>query len=127
MIPEKPKSLCKEVAEELNVSTSLVEDLIEDYYKEIKHNVTNLKHLRINVDGLGQFVLKEKTVNNAIPKYKKALNNHDTSTFNAYHNKLTLEKKVEALENIQKQFLNLELKKQEVKLKKENYNKLNNL
>ena len=125
MIPYKSKDLYKEVAEELNIPINLVEDIIEYYYKEIKSNITGLKHLRINVEGLGQFVIKENFVKKTIPKYKKILSNHDTSTFNAYHNKIMLEKKLIALENIEKQLAKLELKKQKITNKKENY-KLNN-
>jgi hypothetical protein len=125
MIPYKSKALYKEVAEELNIPINLVEDIIEYYYKEIKSNITGLKHLRINVEGLGQFVIKENFVKKTIPKYKKILSNHDTSTFNAYHNKIMLEKKLIALENIEKQLAKLELKKQKITNKKENY-KLNN-
>lgn len=125
MIPQKSKSLYKEIAEELNIPIDLVEDLIECYYKEIKSNITGLKHLRINVDGLGQFVIKESFVRKMIPRYKKALANHDTSTFNAYHHKIMLEKKIIALDHIEKQLDKLALKKQETLNKKEKY-KLNN-
>jgi nucleoid DNA-binding protein len=124
MIPQKSKSLYKEVAEELNIPVNLVEDLIEDYYKEIKSNITGLKHLRINVEGLGQFVIKENFVRKMIPRYKKALTSHDTSTFNAYHHKIMLEKKLIALDHIEKQLDKLALKKQETLNKKEKY-KLN--
>ena len=121
MIPQKSKSLYTEVAEELNLPVALVEDLIEYYYKEIKSNITGLKHLRINVEALGQFVIKENFVRKIIPRYKKALTNHDTSTFNAYHNKLMLEKKIIALENIEKQLDKLKQKKEETENKKQAY------
>lgn len=124
MIPQKSKSLYKEVAEELNIPIDLVEDLIEYYYKEIKSNITGLKHLRINVDGLGQFVIKESFVRKMVPRYKKALTNHDTSTFNAYHHKMMLEKKLIALAHIEKELDKVALKKQETLKKKEEY-KLN--
>jgi nucleoid DNA-binding protein len=125
MIPQKSKSLCNEVAEELNLPVNLVEDLIEYYYKEIKSNITGLKHLRINVEALGQFVIKENFVRKTIPKYKKALTNHDTSTFNAYHNKLMLEKKLIALENIEKQLDKLKQKKEDTENKKQAYQNSN--
>jgi hypothetical protein len=121
MIPQKSKSLYKEVAEELNIPINLVEDLIEYYYKEVKSNITGLKHLRINVEGLGQFVIKESFVRKMVPRYKKALTNHDTSTFNAYHHKMMLEKKLVALDHIEKQLDKLALKKQETLNKKEEY------
>lgn len=122
MIPKKPKDLYKELSEEMGISNELIEDLMEFYYKEIKDNMSNLKHLRIHVDGLGQFVIKEAYVRKCIPKFRQKLTTHDTSTFNAYHNKLTLEKKLIALEIIEKQLAQVDIKKQEVALKKQEYN-----
>ena len=59
MIPKKSNELYREVAEDLEVSEDLVEDLVQLYYKEIRKNLTGLKYPRINVDGLGQFVAKQ--------------------------------------------------------------------
>lgn len=122
MIPKKPNALYKEVAEELNLPANLIEDFIEFYYKEIKSNITGLKHPRINVECLGQFVVRPAAVRKAIPRYKKAIENHDTSTFNAYYNKVNLEKKIVALENMEKELDKIELKKEKIKGQKEKYN-----
>jgi hypothetical protein len=40
MIPKKAIKFCNQVAEELNTDTSLVEDLIEFYYKEVRQLMT---------------------------------------------------------------------------------------
>ena len=119
MIPQKSKSLYKEVAEELNIPIDLVEDLIEYYYKEVKSNITGLKHLRINVDGLGQFVAKPKAVAGSIDKITKSLDDHDTSTFKAYHNKKAMENKLELL-------LKLSSKLEQVNTRKEEFLKTKN-
>ena len=52
---------------------------------------------RIDVDGLGQFVAKPKVVSGSIEKITKSLDDHDTSTFKAYHNKKAMENKLELL------------------------------
>ena len=39
MIPKKSNELYKEVAEDLEVSADLVEDLVQLYYKEIRKNL----------------------------------------------------------------------------------------
>jgi nucleoid DNA-binding protein len=122
MIPKKSKVLYKEVAEELNLSLELVEDFVEFYYKEIKSNITNLTHPRINVECLGQFVIRPAAVRKAIPRYKKAIENHDTSTFNAYYNKVNLEKKIVELESMAKELDKIDLKKEKIKAQKEKYN-----
>lgn len=100
MIPKKASSLYKEIKEQFDVSEDLVESLIEDYYKTLRKKMSSLSDLRLNVDGLGQFVIKIQKVKKAIPHYEKVLENHDTSTFGAYHNKKNVEEKLELLNKI---------------------------
>jgi nucleoid DNA-binding protein len=100
MIPKKANKLYKEITEEFDVSEDLVESLIEAYYKTLRKKMTDLSDLRINVDGLGHFVIKIQKVKKAIPHYQKVLQNHDTSTFGAYHNKKSVEEKLELLNQI---------------------------
>jgi hypothetical protein len=100
MIPKKASSLYKEIKEQFDVSEDLVESLIEDYYKTLRKKMSSLSDLRLNVDGLGQFVIKMQKVKKAIPHYEKVLENHDTSTFGAYHNKKNVEEKLELLNKI---------------------------
>lgn len=100
MIPKKASDLYKEVSETCEVSESLVENLIEFFYKDLRDNLTNLKHPRINVLGLGHFKIKSKTVELHIERYTKILQNHDTSTIKAYFNKKMLEEKLVLLERV---------------------------
>ena len=100
MIPKKANKLYKEITEEFDVSEDLVESLVEAYYKTLRKKMTDLSDLRINVDGLGHFVIKIQKVKKAIPHYQKVLQNHDTSTFGAYHNKKSVEEKLELLNQI---------------------------
>ena len=101
MIPKKSKLLYKNVSEEMNVSENLVDSLIDFYYKELKNTLTNLGHPRVNVEGLGQFVIRKNLVTRSILKYNKMLENHDTSTFKAYYNKKAIEERVQLLEKMQ--------------------------
>jgi nucleoid DNA-binding protein len=100
MKPKRANSLYKEVTEEFDVSEDLVETLVESYYKTLRKKMSSISDLRINVDGLGHFVIKIQKVKKAIPHYEKVLNNHDTSTFGAYHNKKNVEEKLELLKKI---------------------------
>jgi nucleoid DNA-binding protein len=115
MIPKRSSLLYKEVAEELNIPAELVEDLVQSFYKNIRHGLTNLSHPRINVEGLGQFVARPGLVKKSIQRYKKALDSHDTSTFKAYYNKKMLEDKVECLENLSVKIEEMDLKKNKFK------------
>jgi hypothetical protein len=118
MIPKKSTQLFKELAEEQNVPLELIQDLIEEYYKNVRSNLTSLSHPRINVEGLGQFVARPGLIKKSIQRYKKALSAHDTSTFKAYYNKKMLEEKVESLEKIDKKLDESELKKEQFKKNK---------
>jgi nucleoid DNA-binding protein len=125
MIPKKSSLLYKELSEEMDLPQDLIQDFIEFYYKEIRSNLTGLKHPRVNVDGLGQFVVRTHAVRKAIPRLKKILETHDTTTFSAYFNKKMLEDKVEALENVEKQIVSLEEKKEAIQKQKDEYIKKN--
>jgi hypothetical protein len=123
MIPKKASSLYKEITKEFEVSEDLVETLVENYYKTLRKKLSSLSDLRINVDGLGHFVIKIQKVKKAIPHYEKVLKNHDTSTFGAYHNKKNVEEKLELLTEIHKK-AEQELLKRKT-FKDEKYSKIN--
>ena len=102
MNPKKPSKLYKPLAEELNISEDLVEDIIQFYYKTLRLKLSNLEVPRINVEGLGHFVIKPVSVRNAITRYSKVLDTHDTSTYNAYFHKKMIETKLSSLIEIEK-------------------------
>jgi len=97
MIPKKVNSLYKELTKEFDVTESFVEILIQNYYKELRKKLSGLTDLRINVDGLGHFVIKIQKVKKSIPHYEKVLKNHDVSTFGAYHSKKNAQDKLDLL------------------------------
>jgi hypothetical protein len=101
MNPKKANLIYKEVAEELNQPVELIEDLLQEYYKKIRKNLTNLSYPRINVEGLGQFVARPGLVKKSIQRYKKML-----------------EEKVECLENLDKKLDAANLKKENFKKEK---------
>jgi 4-alpha-glucanotransferase len=126
MIPKKANKFYKDVAEDLNIEESLVEDIVEFFYKEVRTTLSNLSHPRINVEGLGHFVAKSTLIKKTIPRYIKSLKTHDTSTFSAYFNKKKIEQKVELLTKLEQQLITEEQRKENFKKKKdEEYIKTN--
>ena len=119
MNPKKSSTLYKEVSEENNVEEVLVADLIDFYYKELRSQLSDLKYPRINVEGLGQFVIKEKLAEVYITKLTKMLPTHDVSTFRAYHNKKAMEEKLRLLNEVT-------VKIEQEKKRKEEFNKNKN-
>lgn len=100
MIPKKSSKIYKVVSEDLNIQEKLVEDIVQFYYKELRSNMSTLSHTRINVEGLGHMVVKPKIVSKAIVRLEKVVKNHDTSTYNAYHSKKSMEEKLTLLKQI---------------------------
>ena len=100
MNPKKVKVLHNIVSEDLNIKTELVEDLIEFYYKEVRSLLSNLESPRINIDGLGQFVIKPGVVVKSTEHITKIIGSHDTSTFKAYYNLKAIEQKLYLLNKL---------------------------
>jgi hypothetical protein len=100
MIPKKSSKIYKIVSEDLNIQEKLVEDLVQFYYKELRKKMSTLSHTRINIEGLGHAMVKPQIVSKAIVRLEKSVKNHDTSTYNAYHNKKSMEEKLVLLKNI---------------------------
>tara|TARA_R110000851_G_scaffold21616_1_gene64764 strand:- start:133 stop:504 length:372 start_codon:yes stop_codon:yes gene_type:complete len=103
MKPKKSRLLYQEIAEENDLSKHLVENLLDFYYKNVRTLLSELYHPKINITGLGLFIAKKNTVNNAIPRFEKYLKDHDTSTYSAYYNKKMLEEKLEFLYSLKDQ------------------------
>lgn len=122
MNPKKANKLYRPVAEELQVEESLVEDLAEFMYKNVRHNLSNLTHPRINLEGLGHFTARPFSVRKGIEKAERVLSNHDTSTFSAYHNKKQLDVKVKALRKLEEMIVSEDQRKQKFKTKKNETN-----
>jgi len=113
MKPKKSRLLYQEISEQKDISKDLVENLVDFYYKNVRTLLSELYHPRINITGLGLFIARERSINKAIPKLKKYLENHDTSTYSAYYNKKMLEEKIEFLYSIKEQ-IDSEKKRKEI-------------
>ena len=58
MKPKKAKDYIPELSNSLNLPVSLVEDVIDFYWQEIRKSLSGLKHQRIHLTNLGDFVIK---------------------------------------------------------------------
>jgi nucleoid DNA-binding protein len=102
MIPKKPQAIIDQVSEELNLPKTLVDDIVSFYYKEIRKNLSSLEHPKINLKGLGDFVVLRNPVNRQIDKYTNLCKVYARDTFNAYHNIKLAESKLERLAHAKK-------------------------
>jgi hypothetical protein len=127
MNPKKSNKLYTEVSEDLNLNEEQVEDIIEFYYKEVRKNLSDLVHPRINLDGLGHFVAKPIIIKNAISKNKKFLDAQCTDTFAEYFSKKNTKTKLDLLINLEHKLIEIENKKEIFKQTKYDKYTKNNL
>lgn len=71
MRPKKAKLFIPEVATKLSLPESLVEDLVDYYWSEIRKNLSTLSHQRIHLTNLGDFVVKHWKVDEKITILEK--------------------------------------------------------
>ena len=62
MKPKKARLLYKEISEQKDISSNLVENLLDFYYKNVRTLLSELHHPRINITGLGIFTARERAI-----------------------------------------------------------------
>ena len=71
MKPIKAKTLIPEVASENNLSEELVSAVITFYWQEVRKALSSLKHSRVHITNLGDFVIKHWKLNEKTIKLEK--------------------------------------------------------
>ena len=69
--PRKAKEFIPAVAKQICLPESLVEDLIDYYWAEIRKSLSSLKHQRIHLTNLGDFVIKDWKIDDKIDMLEK--------------------------------------------------------
>ena len=69
--PKKAKQFIPQVAEELSLQESLVEDVISYYWQEVRKSLSKLKHNRVHITNLGDFTTKHWKLNDKIQQLEK--------------------------------------------------------
>jgi nucleoid DNA-binding protein len=100
MVPTKATNLIKPVADELDISEEMLDDMVTFYYNNLRKTLSGLKGLKIDVPGLGHFLIRQKRVEGGIAKINKTLESTDEDSFNSYHYKKLQEEKLKLLLSI---------------------------
>jgi hypothetical protein len=100
MVPKKATNLIKPVAEELDISEEMLDDMVLFYYSNLRKTLSGLTALKIDVPGLGHFLIRQKRVESSIKKINKTLESTDESSFTSYHYKKLQEEKLKLLLSI---------------------------
>jgi nucleoid DNA-binding protein len=123
MRPKKAKEFIKPTALNMNLSESMVEDVISFYWSAIQKALSNIESASVTVAGLGIFKVRVKKIKKLQARYTKYLENTDpeSMTFNKHSVKKLAEFKLERLSIIEKDLEKERKKKEEVKLKRAEY------
>ena len=79
MLPKSSKHFIVPTAENLNVDSQLVEDVISFYYSRIRKTLSSLESPIVRIEHLGSFKVKTKELPKLYNKYKKHLSVLKTS------------------------------------------------
>jgi nucleoid DNA-binding protein len=115
MIPKKPQEIIKQISEELDLPQSMVDAIITHYYKEFRKNLSSLEHIRLNLPGLGHFLIRANVVKKLTSKYNIQMEKYSTDTFTNYHNKKNAEYRLERLKHAREKIDEFRKKKKEFK------------
>lgn len=69
--PTKAKTFIKNVAEEQQLSEELVSSIITYYWQEVRKSLSGLKHSRVHITNLGDFVIKHWKLDEKIAKLER--------------------------------------------------------
>lgn len=113
MNPKKAKDTAVDTAKELGLSSSMVEDIISFYWKEIRKTLTQAKNNSLIITKVGCFKVRYTTINNTLENYKRILSSKNPLTsetsFQRTKGYKLLEEKIAIINNL------LEIREQEKK------------
>lgn len=108
MKPTKGRTLIKKTADDLGVSESLTQDVVDFYYSTVRKKIEGMKHTTIFLHGLGTLRLSRVKLKRDITGLKKLLSSNEQEDFKkVIRYKFTQEQltqKEEALENCNKYY-----------------------
>jgi nucleoid DNA-binding protein len=69
--PRKAKDLIPQVAKETNLSEETINNIMGFYWREVRKNLSSLKHSRVHITNLGDFVTKHWKIDDKIEMLEK--------------------------------------------------------
>jgi hypothetical protein len=126
MNPKKPKEFVKPTADTLELSESVVGDVIDFYWSSVRKALSDIEGSSITITNLGTFKVRYKKISVLEGKYKHYLNNLDDvsmekMTFNKHALQNLSKMKLERLQAVREELEAERARKHEVKLKRQEY------
>lgn len=123
MRPKKAKEFIKPTALKMDLSESMIEDIVSFYWSAIQKALSNIESASVTVASLGIFKVRIKNIKKLQARYTKYLENTniESMTFNKHSVKKIAEFKLERITIIEKELEEQRKKKEEIKLKRAKY------
>ena len=121
MLPKSSKHFIVWTAENLNVDSQFVEDVIRYYYSRIRKTLSSLESPIVRIEHLGSFKVKTKELPKLYNKYKKHLSVLKTDTFSQMSIKKDIESKLVEVIELQDIIMDEYRRKKEFKIRKDEY------
>jgi len=125
--PKKAKEFVDDIAKEVGLAKEVVESIISFYYRELRENLSRLKHYKVHITNLGDFTIKHWKIDDKIDKLQRFEENNKAKglqkitarfkTAEALYDLGNLKKLIEE-ENQRKDFIKLHKTKSNVKSRK---------
>ena len=100
MNPKSHKHFKKDIAKDVGVNPSVVEDLISFYFSKVRESLSNIDDIRIYVEKLGTFSVRKARLEKAIIKNKSYLGNLHKHTYNGYQKTIDTKEKIKKFEEV---------------------------
>jgi hypothetical protein len=113
--PKKPKYILKDLHEDLDLNESLVNDVLDFYWSNVRKSISSVVYPRINIENLGVFEVKLKNLVGSIAKYENTLNGFKGDTFGKYQRYQAIKNRLDLLLAAKEIVVQEKLRKKEIK------------
>jgi nucleoid DNA-binding protein len=113
--PKKPKNILKDLHEDLELNQTLVNDVIDFYWNNVRKSISSVVYPRINIENFGVFEVKLKNITGTIIKYEHTLNSFKGDTFTKYQRYQAIKSRLDILLNTKETLLEERKRKETIK------------
>jgi len=113
--PKKHKNLLKDLHEDLGLDQDLVASAMDFYWSNVRKTIISVAYPKINIENLGIFEVKLKTLQKTIFKYENSLQKLANANFAEYPRYENMKKRLDILENTREVILTERQRKKQIK------------
>lgn len=100
MNPKKAKELIPEVAKNIPLPVSTIEDIVNFYWREVWESLTTLSEPKVHVENLGDFNIKHWSLNKELTKCHNILKSKTQKGTEKYVTGIKIKDKISLLEEM---------------------------